>query len=116
MEDTEIPSTMNTSIRTQPTIFPELRYRDPDAAIAFLEAAFGFTEHVVYRSDSGHVTHAELKLGPSIVMVGQDSKAAGAEIIRELEDKHYGSRDFVARDVDGNLWVFGTYDPYAVER
>ena len=25
----------------------------------------------------------------------------------------YGSRDYSVRDVEGNLWSFGTYDPNA---
>jgi uncharacterized glyoxalase superfamily protein PhnB len=37
--------------------------------------------------------------------------AAGAEIVRELHDTDYGSRDYVARDPEGNLWSFGTYRP-----
>jgi uncharacterized glyoxalase superfamily protein PhnB len=41
------------------------------------------------------------------------AKAAGATIVRELEDQPYGSREFSARDLEGNLWSFGTYDPYA---
>lgn len=41
------------------------------------------------------------------------ARAAGAEIVRDLEDMGYGSREYSARDLDGNLWSFGTYDPYA---
>jgi uncharacterized glyoxalase superfamily protein PhnB len=41
------------------------------------------------------------------------AKAAGARIVRELEDQSYGSREYSARDLEGNLWSFGTYDPYA---
>jgi uncharacterized glyoxalase superfamily protein PhnB len=37
------------------------------------------------------------------------AKAAGAEIIREPHDTDYGSRDFAARDPEGNRWSFGTY-------
>jgi uncharacterized glyoxalase superfamily protein PhnB len=37
------------------------------------------------------------------------AKAAGAEIIREPNDTDYGSRDFSARDPEGNHWSFGTY-------
>lgn len=37
------------------------------------------------------------------------ARAAGAEITMELTDTDYGSRDFVARDPEGNLWAFGTY-------
>lgn len=35
--------------------------------------------------------------------------AAGADVVRAPFDTDYGSRDFTARDLDGNLWSFGTY-------
>ena len=35
--------------------------------------------------------------------------AAGAEVVRGLKDEDYGSRDFIVRDPEGNLWSFGTY-------
>jgi uncharacterized glyoxalase superfamily protein PhnB len=41
------------------------------------------------------------------------ARAAGAKIVRELVDQPYGSREYSARDLEGNLWSFGTYDPYA---
>ena len=37
--------------------------------------------------------------------------AAGAEIVRALHDTDYGSRDYIVRDPEGNLWSFGTYRP-----
>jgi uncharacterized glyoxalase superfamily protein PhnB len=37
------------------------------------------------------------------------ARAAGAEIVSELQDTDYGSRDFTARDPEGVLWSFGTY-------
>lgn len=39
------------------------------------------------------------------------AKEAGAEIVRELADTDYGSRDFIVRDPEGYLWSFGTYRP-----
>ena len=39
------------------------------------------------------------------------AKAAGAEIIMELEDTEHGSREYMARDIEGHLWSFGTYAP-----
>jgi uncharacterized glyoxalase superfamily protein PhnB len=39
------------------------------------------------------------------------AKGAGAEIIRELTDQDYGSRDYSARDPEGHVWSFGTYRP-----
>jgi uncharacterized glyoxalase superfamily protein PhnB len=41
------------------------------------------------------------------------ASAAGARIVRELSDMDYGSREYSARDLEGNLWSFGTYDPTA---
>ena len=37
--------------------------------------------------------------------------AAGAEVAMELTDTAYGSREYVARDVEGHLWGFGSYAP-----
>lgn len=37
--------------------------------------------------------------------------AAGARIARPLQDQEYGSREFTARDLEGNSWSFGTYRP-----
>jgi uncharacterized glyoxalase superfamily protein PhnB len=39
------------------------------------------------------------------------AKAAGAEIVWELKDTDYGSREYSARDPEGHLWHFGTYMP-----
>jgi uncharacterized glyoxalase superfamily protein PhnB len=35
--------------------------------------------------------------------------AAGAAVVRELNDTDYGSRDFAVRDPEGNQWSFGSY-------
>ena len=37
--------------------------------------------------------------------------AAGAEIVQPLTDEDYGSRGYTARDPEGNVWSFGTYQP-----
>lgn len=34
---------------------------------------------------------------------------AGAEIVVPIKDEDYGSRDFSARDTEGNVFTFGTY-------
>jgi uncharacterized glyoxalase superfamily protein PhnB len=36
---------------------------------------------------------------------------AGAEVVMELHDTDYGSREYMVRDPEGNLWSFGTYRP-----
>ena len=44
------------------------------------------------------------------------AKKAGAKIIQELVDRDYGSREFICRDPEGNVWSFGTYWPKAGEK
>ena len=43
------------------------------------------------------------------------AKKAGAEILEELVDRDYGSREFICRDPEGNVWSLGTYWPKANE-
>jgi uncharacterized glyoxalase superfamily protein PhnB len=125
-------------------IFPALRYRDADAALAWLTGAFGTEEREVYRDAAGRIHHAELRLGDGLFMLGSyeedgflggslpDPRAstisvyiavgdpdaiharatrADAEVVRELTATDYGSREFSVRDLEGNLWSFGTYNP-----
>ena len=40
-------------------------------------------------------------------------EAAGANIIRPLQNTEYGSREFAVRDPEGHSWSVGTYDPWA---
>ena len=40
------------------------------------------------------------------------AKAAGAEILLDIEDQHYGGRGYTCLDLDGNVWSFGTFDPW----
>jgi uncharacterized glyoxalase superfamily protein PhnB len=121
------------------TIFPTLTYAEAPAAIDFLVNAFGFERHAVYSGEQGEVHHAELRLGNGLVMLGsvrqgvaatggraggiyvvvadvdghaQRARAAGAELTREPYDTDYGSREYAARDPEGNVWHFGTYQPF----
>ena len=122
------------------SIYPVLRYQDAHAAIDFLERAFGFQRHAVHEGEDGGVVHSELRFGDQIVMVSSagggnpvfdqgvgrttvyvavdevdslhdSASAAGAEIVMPPTDQDYGSRDFAARDPEGNIWSFGTYRP-----
>lgn len=52
----------------------------------------------------------------SLYVVCDDPDAAfakaeqlGAEVVQGLRDEDYGSRGFSIRDVEGNIWSFGTY-------
>ncbi|MFC3722180.1 VOC family protein [Neoaquamicrobium sediminum] len=42
-------------------------------------------------------------------------RKAGAAIEQGLTDRDYGSREFICRDPEGNVWCFGTYWPKAHE-
>jgi uncharacterized glyoxalase superfamily protein PhnB len=39
--------------------------------------------------------------------------AAGATILRPLQNTDYGSREFAVKDPEGHSWSAGTYDPWA---
>ena len=41
--------------------------------------------------------------------------AAGAQVVLPPEDKDYGGRGYGCRDPEGNLWSFGSYDPWQDE-
>jgi uncharacterized glyoxalase superfamily protein PhnB len=41
--------------------------------------------------------------------------AAGATIIRPLQDTPYGSREFAVKDPEGHSWSVGTYDPWVAQ-
>ena len=40
------------------------------------------------------------------------AKAAGAEIVIDIKTQDYGGRDYTARDLEGPVWIFGSYDPW----
>lgn len=40
---------------------------------------------------------------------------AGAEIVIAPHDTSYDSREYAARDPEGNLWCFGSYVPEVAE-
>ncbi|RXF68746.1 VOC family protein [Hansschlegelia zhihuaiae] len=123
-----------------PTVFPALKYEDAPAAAAFLEKAFGFKPGLVVPGPGGGIAHAEYSIGDGGVMFGsmreadgedpwaaarfgiyvvvedieahyEAARAAGARIVRALEDTEYGSREYSALDPEGNIWSFGTYRP-----
>jgi uncharacterized glyoxalase superfamily protein PhnB len=39
--------------------------------------------------------------------------AAGAEVVLPLEKKDYGGSGYSCRDLEGHVWSFGDYDPFA---
>lgn len=117
------------------TVFPCLTFRNAKASIEWLERVLGAEAVAVYEDDEGRVVHAELRIGQSTIMGGDDhpggqatpagmsaiyvvvddadaayerAKAAGAEVTEPV-DRDYGSREFTVTDPDGNRWSLGTY-------
>ena len=41
------------------------------------------------------------------------AKAAGAAIVIDIKDEDYGGRGYACRDLEGHIWSFGSYDPWA---
>ena len=117
------------------TVFPCLTFRDARASFDWLERALGAEVLASYEDDDGRIAHAEIRIGESTVMAGderagsratppgvsviyvvvpdadaayQRARAAGAEVTEPV-DQDYGSRDVTVTDLDGNRWSLGTY-------
>ena len=117
------------------TVFPCITFRDAHASLDWLERALGAERVAVYDDDQGRVMHAEIRIGESVFMCGDEragSKAtpagvsvvyvvvddadaayeracaAGADVTEPV-DQDYGSRDITITDPDGNRWSVGTY-------
>jgi uncharacterized glyoxalase superfamily protein PhnB len=133
-------ATMATSVN--PSVIPVIKYQDASDAIGWLQRAFGLTRHLVVEAEGSRIGHAELARPGGMVMLGSrtepdpknpwaaapggvyvvvpdvdahhaQAKAAGAEIVIAPRDTDYGAREYSARDLEGNLWSFGTYEPWA---
>jgi uncharacterized glyoxalase superfamily protein PhnB len=125
---------------SKPNIFPAMRYANAPDAIDWLVRAFGFKKGGVVAGNDGTIAHAELSIGTGMIMLSSArkpspddpwssvpqgvyvsvadpdahyarAKAARAEITVPLKDMEYGSREYSARDLEGHLWGFGTYNP-----
>nr|3ITW_A Chain A, Protein tioX [Micromonospora sp. ML1]3ITW_B Chain B, Protein tioX [Micromonospora sp. ML1] len=113
----------------------ELAYTDPDRAVDWLVRVFGF-RLLLRQPAIGTIRHADLDTGGGIVMVRRTgepytvscagghtckqvivwvsdvdehfmrSTAAGADIVQPLQDKPWGLRQYLVRDLEGHLWEF----------
>jgi uncharacterized glyoxalase superfamily protein PhnB len=94
----------------------------PDGTIAHAELRFG--DGIVMLgpagdNDFGLKTARELgavNQGVYVVVDEIDAHyeravARGAEVVRALQDTDYGSREYMVRDPEGNIWSIGTYRP-----
>ena len=54
----------------RPSLVSAVVYRDPKAALKFLEAAFGFELFMLIEDDQGNVAHSEMRFGDAAIMIG----------------------------------------------
>jgi PhnB protein len=117
----------------QHSITPYLVVVGADKLIAFLGQAFAGEVIERMRGPNGAVAHAEVKIGDSIVMLGEASErakayaatlyhyvtnvdethrravAAGAKVLTEPTDMFYGDRSGAVIDPFGNSWYLATH-------
>src|SRR5580693_7995674 len=110
-----------------------LHPRRAEPLIAFLKRAFGAQEVSKYASPDGVVHHAEIRIGDSVVEMGEAhgkyepmpamfylyvpdcdavyrrALAAGAKSLHELTDQPYGDRNSAVTDSFGNIWYIATH-------
>jgi len=114
------------------TVTPFLRVADAAKQIEFLQKAFAAQLTFRMNGLDGSLIHAEVKIGDSMVMIGQappgqemrsminlyvpdtdalyhSAIAAGATSIREPADQFYGDRSGGVRDAGGNEWWMATH-------
>lgn len=60
----------------------------------------------------GGTTQSPYLVVPDADAAYRRAKAAGAEIVMEIEDKDYGGRGFSCRDPERHLWSIGSYNPW----
>jgi PhnB protein len=104
-----------------------------EPVIGFLKRAFGAQEIAKYASPDGVVHHAEIRVGDSVVEMGEAhgpyqpmqsmfyvyvpdcdavyrrALAAGAKSIQEPKDQPYGDRSGGVTDPFGNTWYIATH-------
>ncbi|WP_166023428.1 VOC family protein [Streptomyces chilikensis] len=92
-----------------------------DGTVAYAELTQGGGVVMLGSRDAGRGAFAEAMrhAGPAgvyVVVEDVDAHHAravehGVEILTAPADQDYGSRDYMARDLEGNVWSFGTYAP-----
>lgn len=116
------------------TVTPYLMVADAAKLIDFLTAAFGAQELVRHALPDGRVMHALVKVGDSMIMMGEatpeqggpmpastylyvpdvdavhaSAVAAGGTSLMAPADQFYGDRSGGVRDAWGNMWWIGTH-------
>lgn len=100
-------------------------YDGPDGTVGHAELALGGGMIMLgsYKDDAyGKNFRPPAELGAEtrsayVVVADADAawaraQAAGAAVVRPLQDTEYGSREFTVKDPEGHSWSVGTYDPW----
>jgi uncharacterized glyoxalase superfamily protein PhnB len=83
-----------------PRIYPAFRFRDAAKMIDWLQAAFGFTVHNRFDTETGDVGHAELAFGSAMIMCGQARDDAFGKLVGEAGAQGGKSLYIAVDDVD----------------
>ncbi|GGX94523.1 VOC family protein [Streptomyces hiroshimensis] len=95
-------------------------YESQDGTVLHAELAYGNGRVMIgSKGRVGVFAEAMRESGPvGVYVVVEDTDAhfrkaekSGVEILMPPTDQEYGSRDYMARDLEGNVWSFGTYVP-----
>jgi uncharacterized glyoxalase superfamily protein PhnB len=78
----------------RPSLIPAVFYKDPKAALVWLEKAFGFELFMLIEDAAGELGHAEMRHGDAVIMVGgewsQDHVSAASTGGRNTQTVHIG--------------------------
>lgn len=83
-------------------VVPALSYDDPRAAIAFLEAAFGFEVSLLVTDSDDRIGHAELTWGNGRIMLGQAGWANWAKSPKTVGGANTQSVHVAVSDIDAH--------------
>lgn len=56
----------------RPALTPSVFYKDPKAALDWLEKAFGFERSMVITDQDGNLAHSEMRVGNGLIYVGSE--------------------------------------------
>lgn len=75
------------------SIIPALHYHDGQAAIDWLQCAFGFEARLVVNGEDGCIAHAQLVLDQVMIMLGSSSDSDYSQYVKSpLELRRYNTQ------------------------
>jgi len=92
----------------------QLTYRGGMIMLGSVRDDTPFSKHMVQPDEvGGRETQCACVTVTDVRAHYEKARAAGARIVDEYEEKEYGGAGYSARDPQGHLWYFGSYDPWA---